>query len=238
VENSADKGWIVDGKLYIDPKREAFLDYSKELTDKGYSNGTQDWTEGWYADMAGTGPQPVFGYFGPSWLINYVMAGNSGGSAPGEGTYGDWAVCQPPVGFFWGGTWLIANKELENDPAKKAAVTELIDWITLDCTEEGMQYAWANGILYNTGYKDTVVSGTVMAMSDGTLPFLGGQNMYDAFIPAARLANGKCISEYDSTISIIWRDQVRQYAAGNKTRSQAIADFKQAVKDQLGIDPL
>lgn len=29
VENSSDKGWIVDGKLYIDPKREEFFDLSK-----------------------------------------------------------------------------------------------------------------------------------------------------------------------------------------------------------------
>ena len=43
IENSSDKGWIVDNKLTIDPKREAFLDISKKLTDEGYSNVTQDW---------------------------------------------------------------------------------------------------------------------------------------------------------------------------------------------------
>ena len=30
-----EKGWIVDGKLYIDPAREAFLDLSKSLKDNG-----------------------------------------------------------------------------------------------------------------------------------------------------------------------------------------------------------
>lgn len=29
IENSSDKGWLVDGKLHIDPKREEFLDLSK-----------------------------------------------------------------------------------------------------------------------------------------------------------------------------------------------------------------
>ena len=53
VENSSDKGWLVDGKLYLDPKREAFLDYSKSLTDNGWSNGTQDWQDAWFADMKG-----------------------------------------------------------------------------------------------------------------------------------------------------------------------------------------
>jgi len=45
VENSSDKGWVVDGKLYLDPKREAFIDHSKRLMDNGYHNDTQDWTD-------------------------------------------------------------------------------------------------------------------------------------------------------------------------------------------------
>ncbi len=103
VENSSDAGWIVDGKLTIDPKREEFLDLSKELKDKGYHNDTQDWQDAWFADMKGEGQQQIFGFFGPAWLINYTLAPNCGGAAVGEGTYGDWAICEPPIGFFWGG---------------------------------------------------------------------------------------------------------------------------------------
>ncbi|NLI22249.1 MAG: carbohydrate ABC transporter substrate-binding protein [Clostridiales bacterium] len=233
VENSSEKGWIVDGQLYIDPAREAFLDLSMSLRQNGYYNDTRDWTDAWYADMKGIGAQPIFGFFGPAWLINYVMAGNSGGTKIGEGTYGDWAVCEPPVGFFWGGTWVIANKDSE----KKEAVGKLIDWITLQCDENGLQYYWANGTLNGEGgTKDTVASGTVMAMSNGTLDFLGGQNMFDVFVPANQFANGKNLTQYDETINNIWRDQVRQYTAGNLTRDEAITAFKQSVTDQLGIE--
>ncbi|MEA4927347.1 MAG: ABC transporter substrate-binding protein [Candidatus Limiplasma sp.] len=233
VENSSEKGWIVDGKLYIDPAREAFLDLSKELMDKGYHNDTRDWTDAWYADMKGIGAQPIFGFFGPAWLINYVMAGNSGGTKVGEGTYGDWAVCNPPVGFFWGGTWVVANAASE----KKEAVGKLIDWITLQCDDKGLQYYWANGTLNGEGgTKDTVASGTVMAMSNGVLDFLGGQNMFDVFVPANQFANGKNLTQYDETINNIWRDQVRQYTSGAITRDAAIAAFKQSVADQLGIE--
>lgn len=232
VENSSDVGWIVDGKLTIDPKREAFLDYSKTLVDNGYHNDTTDWQDAWFADMKDAGEKKIFGFFGPAWLINYVMAGNSGGSAVGEGTYGDWAVCEPPIGFFWGGTWVLANK----NSTKKEAVGELIHWITLDTTEDGLQYKWANGTLNGEGgTKDTVGSGTVMAKSDGSLDFLGGQNMFEVFVPANQFANGKNLTQYDETINIYWRDQVRQYAHGNKTREQAIADFKQTVADNLDI---
>lgn len=232
VENSSDAGWIVDGKLTIDPKREEFLDLSKELKDKGYHNDTQDWQDAWFADMKGEGQQQIFGFFGPAWLINYTLAPNCGGEAVGEGTYGDWAICEPPIGFFWGGTWLLANK----DTQKKDAVAEILRWITLDCSEEGLQYMWANGTLNGEGgTKDAVASGTVMEMSNGELDFLGGQNMFDVFVPANQFANGKNLTQYDETINIYWRDQVREYTAGNKSREQALADFKQQVADNLDV---
>ena len=194
IENSSDKGWIVDDQLYIDPKREAFLDVSKNLTDNGWSNKTQDWTDAWYADMAELGAKPVLGFFGPAWLINYVMAGNS------KDTYGDWAVCNSPIGFFWGGTWVLASKTAAKDKAKKPVVKAIIEWITLNPTKDGLLYQWANGTFqwkYGKGAdatvntKDTVSSGTVMKISDGKLAFLGGQNMFDYFVPAGAYANGK-----------------------------------------------
>jgi len=232
VENSSEKGWIVDGALNIDPKRENFLDLSKDLMDNGYHNDTQDWQDAWFADMKGEGAQGIFGFFGPAWLINYTLAPNCGGEKAGEGTYGDWAVCEPPIGFFWGGTWVLASK----DSTKKEAVGQIIDWITLNCTEEGLQYMWANGTLNGEGgTKDCVASGTVMAMSDGSLDFLGGQNMFDVFVPAGQFATGRNKHQYDETINIYWRDQVREYTGGNKSRAKTIEDFKQLVLDNLAL---
>lgn len=232
VENSSDAGWIVDGKLTIDPKREEFLDLSKKLKDNGYHNDTQDWQDAWFADMKGEGEKGIFGFFGPAWLINYTMAPNCGGEKVGEGTYGDWAVCTPPIGFFWGGTWVLANKNSE----KAEAVGKIIEWITLDSSEDGLQYKWANGTLNGEGgTKDAVASSTVMSKSDGSVDFLGGQNMFDAFVPANQYAKGTNLTQYDETINQYWRDQTREYTAGNKSREQAIADFKQQVADNLDV---
>ena len=234
IENSSDAGWIVDGKLTIDAKREAFLDVSKKLVDEKLHNDTADWQDAWFADMKGEveGGKSAFGFFGPAWLINYTLAPNCGGTAVGEGTYGDWRVCAPPVGFFWGGTWVLANK----DSQVKEGVGELINWITLDCTKDGLQYAWANGTLYGEGgTKDCVASGTVMAMSDGALDFLGGQNMFDAFVPANAYANGKNLTQYDEKINSFWRDAVKQYAHGECSREDAIELFKGNVADNLDV---
>lgn len=231
VENSSDTGWIVDGKLTIDPKREEFLDLSKRLMDEGFHNDTRDWQDAWFADMKGQGTKPVLGFFGPAWLINYVMAPNSGGEKIGEGTFGDWAVCESPIGFFWGGTWVLANKDSE----VKEAVGDIIQWITLDFSENGLQYMWANGTMNDAGTKDAVASGTVMAKSDGSIDFLNGQNMFDVFVPANQFAKGTNLTQYDETINMYWRDQVREYTAGNKSREQAIKDFRQQVADNLDI---
>lgn len=232
VENSSEKGWIVDGKLYIDPKREEFLDLSKKLKDNNYHNDTQDWQDAWYADMKDAGAKKIFGFFGPAWLINYTMAGNSGGDKVGEGTYGDWAVCEPTIGFFWGGTWVLANKNTKIP----AAVGDVIEWITLDSSETGLQYYWANGTFNEEGgTKDTVASAAVMKKSDGKLDFIGGQNMFDVFVAAGKYANGKNLTQYDEVINRYWREQVREYTAGKKSREDAIKDFKQTVADNLDV---
>lgn len=232
IENSSDKGWVVDGKLYIDPKREEFLDLSKKLKDNGFSNDTQDWTEGWYADMQDAGAKKVFCFLGPAWLINYTLASHCNGTKAGEGTYGDWAVCDSPIGFFWGGTWLLGNK----DSKIKKAVGDVINFVTLDTTEDGLQYKWANNLTGLEGKdKDSVASGVVMAKSDGKSDFLAGQNMFEYFIPANKYANGTNLTQYDGTINMEWRNQVREYTAGNKSREEAIKDFKDHIKDNLDI---
>lgn len=232
VESSSDLPWVVDGKLYIDPKREAFLDLAKKLKDNGYSNNTVDWTDDWYADMKGEGKKKIFGFFGPAWLVNYVIKGNSGGDKIGKGTYGDWAVCEPPVGFFWGGTWILANNNSEH----KAVLGDIIKWITLDSSDTGLQYYRASGTVFKSdGVKDAVTSGAVMKNSVDKLDFLGGQNMFEVFGQAGKLANGKNITQFDETINRFWRDQVREYTSGKKTREQAITDFKQDVKNNLDI---
>lgn len=251
VENSSDTGWIVDDKLHIDPKREEFLDLSMKLMENGYHNDTQDWQEGWFADMAGTGEKQVLGFFGPAWLINYTMAGNCGRQVDEEtgevvkdedgneilGTWGDWAVCEPPIGFFWGGTWVLGTNASQN----KDAIGKIIEWITLDTSETGLQYMWANGTYApnedgTPGTKDAVASNVVMKKSNGEVDFLGGQNMFDVFVPANDFANGKNLTPYDETINTAWRDQVRQYTSKQKSKEEAIEAFKQAVSDTLNID--
>ena len=232
VENSSEAGWVVDGKLNIDAKREAFLDLSKELKDNGYHHDTVDWQEGWFADMKKDGG--VFGFYGPAWLINYTIGQNCGEGD--ESSFGDWRVCAPNIGFFWGGSWLLANKDVVGTE-KAEAVKELINWVTLDPTETGLQYQWACGTLYGEGgTKDCVASATVLGMADGSMDFLGGQNAFEQFVPACDYASGKCLTQYDESINSWFRDATRQYTSGAMTRDEALDFFKQQVADNLDVE--
>ena len=225
--NNVSSKWVEDGKVQVDDNIMKWVDDSKKLVDAKeagtFDMWSDDWSKGFYPDGK------VFCYFGPAWLVNFSMAADTEGSI---GYNGGWGAAQGPQGFFWGGTWLLANK----DTQKKEAVKDILEWITLDSSEEGLQYMWANGT-YNGegGTKDCVASGTVMSKSDGSVDFLGGQNMFDVFVPANSYAKGTNLTQYDETINTYWREQVREYTAGNKSREQAIADFKQQVADNLDV---
>ena len=236
MHNSMDSGWIEDGELRLSPNREAFLDISKRLRDNGYSNGTVVRSDEWRVDIAGNGEKEVFGFIGPSWMIHYEMSDYCGDdplTEEYEGTYGDWAICNAPVGFHLTGTWVMANKDVV-DMEKKEVVADIIKWMTLDYDEDSLQYLIANG-LYEPqhGEKFAVVSGTVMESADGSMDFLSGQDMFEYY----RIANDQemdfYLTEYNPAIEYLWQIAVREYAEGKKTREEAIAGFKAEVKEKF-----
>ena len=241
IENSADHGWVVDGKLYIDPKREAFLDFAKKLKDNDYSNDTRDWTEGWFADMAEAGPKKVLGFYGPSWFINYTLTDHCKLEFDdwySQDTFGEWGVCGPNVASFWGGTWLIANKNVLQNEELKAGVRELIEYITLDTSTTGAQYERANDLFENeyVNYDDpnlvkhAATSSVVMEKSDGKMGILGGQDVFPFYSMANAYARGDNLTEYDEFIGTFWRDAVRAYTSGEYTREEAIRWFKDSLR--------
>lgn len=229
VKTAAPTGWVVDNTLNIDPMREEYLDLAKTLKDNGYMNDTDQWQEAWFADMKAE--SKVFGFFGPAWLVNYTLGPNSG---EGESSSaGDWAVTAPNVGFYWGGTYLLAGS---SDPAKAELIKGFIEWVTLDTSDEGLQYMWANGLMNENGTKDTVASNVVLAKSNGETDFLGGQNMFEYFIPANEYATATNMTQYDSVCNDAWGDAVSQYVAGNVDRDGAIALFKETISGKLDVD--
>ena len=236
-DKSAEQPWIVDGTLTIDPERENYLDLARTIKNNGYSNDSVNWSENWYKDMKGEGNKKVFAYFGPAWLINYVMIGNCGGSVWGEGTFGHWRVCAPPAGFYWGGSWVLAHYATDH----KEGVAELIEWITLDTSDTGLQYLWANGLIdwdndpYTTSVQDAVASSAVMARSKWSEPFCGGQDLFPAFITGNKYSSGKAVTQYDTTIGRYFNYAAREYADKKMNKNEAIKYLRNEVRDNLSL---
>ena len=75
-----------------------------------------------------------------------------------------------------------------------------------------------------------------MATANGEVAFLGGQNMFPAFIAANANATGKNMTQYDENINALFREQVNQYAHGQKSLDDALKDFRARVADKIGED--
>lgn len=109
----------------------------------------------------------------------------------------------------------------------------MIRWIFLDSSETVFQYSMANGAFYGNGVPIASISGAVMKKVSGASDFLGGQDMFDVFDRASRLANGNNITQQDLSINGYWLIAAREYVEGRKSRAQAISYFKQKVKSEL-----
>ena len=216
--------WVVNDKLVIDPKMEEYMDMCKTLHDKGYEGRVAAWSEGWFAGMKGTlkdetgKDKEVFSYFLPTWGLHYVLKTNA------PDTSGDWAMCAGPVGYRWGGTWVGAWKGTKNPNAAK----ELIKYVATDDT---FLEAWA---------KDTgdVVSNkhVVEKIKDSYAePYLGGQNHYSAFAAMAPSVNGKLSQGTDQAIEGIFSEETAAYVNGEKSKTQALEDFKAQVASTLSL---
>ncbi len=237
-EKASTTPWIVNNKLQIDPQRMMFLDVWKQMIENDWTNDHDSWTPEWNADMAGVGtdpngdPRTVFCFFGPAWLINYSMAPNCEGTP----AYGDYRVCEAPLNFWWGGSWLLANKSAVEDADKKEFLSAFFEWITLDCSDTGFQSLWASGSDTTGGGKDAVASGTVMNNVDGSLDFLNGQNPAPVFAKATDATKATAVSIYDDDISWMWVDVVRLYGWGEMNKFDAITDFMARVEEFGGSE--
>lgn len=229
IKTMAPTGWVVDGALNIDPLREQYLDLGKTLKDNDYMNDSNQWGEAWFADMKAE--SKVFGFYGPAWLLNYTIGANCG---EGESSsYGDWAVCAPNIGFYWGGTYLLAGS---SDPEKQELIKGFIEWVTLDTSDTGLQYMWANGLMNEAGTKDTVASNVVLARSNGESDFCGGQNVFEYFIPANQYATATNMTQYDNVCNDAWGDAAAQYRNGEVDRDTAIMNFKMDISGKIDVE--
>ena len=237
-----EQGWVVDGKLVIDPILYDYLDLAVELEQEDLSNKGAAWQEAWFLGMKS---DTTLCFFLPTWGLHYTLKPNCGFTTNDKmtdeemkaaceadgGTYGDWRMVAGPVGYSWGGTWIGANaaKVAAADDAKKAAIKDFILFFTM--SEDFLyQYALDSGDFVGSN----AVVNKVLENGGTPNPFLGGQDHYAIFAEAANLANGSIMTDYDEKMNSFWSDFVTTpYSKGEKDLDTAIADFKAQVKAQF-----
>ncbi|MCR5126011.1 MAG: carbohydrate ABC transporter substrate-binding protein [Treponema sp.] len=214
--------WVVGDKIMIDPQIEAWIAQTKDFTAKGYNNKAALWSAESTQGMGAKGK--VFGYFGPAWFIDFIMAPGSldDQKAPaqvGNGSYGDWAFCKGPQSFSWGGTWICGAKGSDD--------VELIRDIlkTLTCDDEVMFQ-----IAKNAGdFTNNVPAMEKVAASDYQNPFLGGQNHVKLFLDSAQAIDRSNISMYDLGMSEKIQSAMKDYFDEKITLEEAWNNFYTSV---------
>lgn len=212
--------WVDENKNFVyDDSLDKMLDVEYALEQEDLSCKTTCWKEEW---NAGSATDEVFSYFGCTWFLHWTIKANCGGEAVGKGTYGDWAMCQGPSTYYWGGTWLCA---LQNCSDKELAGKIMK---VLCCDTDVMTKMSEETLDYVNNKK------AMMNLSDagkGAYDFLGGQDFISVFSPLAENIDVSWTSPYDLTINDLLINQVTEYSKGRKDKETAIADFKTSVAD-------
>lgn len=216
--------WVVDGKIQKDASIEKWIEQTKLYTDSGYNNKANLWSA-----ESGAGAQKdgkVFGYFGPTWFIDFSLAGwtmadASAPAEPGNGSWGEWAFCEGPQGFSWGGTWICAAAGTDN--------LELVKDIMLKMTCDKDTLV---GIVkeYND-FTNNVPAMEEIANSDFSSAFLGGQNYIGLMLENAKKIDRSAMGPYDQTCSEKIQSAMADYFNGNVDLDTAWDNFFTSVEE-------
>lgn len=235
--NNKSAAWVdASGNLSVDANMLRWVDQTKTYTDKGYNNKTRLWAPEWQADQGPSGK--VFGFFYSTWGINFTLLGNSlatpvpeglsKASDPdgyakfvtGNGAYGDYAVCEGPESYYWGGTWICAAKGTDN-------ATLIADVMrTLTCDSATMKQI----TLDTEDYTNNLTAMNEIA-NDPTYgsAFLGGQNHIALFNASAGKIDMSTISKYDQGCTESFQDAFNDYYNGDVDKKTALSNFFTAI---------
>lgn len=203
--------WVKGNKIQIDPQINAWIKQTKEYTDKAYNNKASLWSTESTQGMMKDGK--VFGYFGPAWYVDFCMPHDEGSA------FGDWAFCEGPQGYSWGGTWICAAAGSDNLNLIKDIM------LTLTCDEATMvRIAKEAGDFTNN--KPAMEK---VAASDYKNDFLGGQNHMAFFIKNASKIDKSKITKYDQGMNEKIQAAMKDYFEGVVDLDTAWNNFYTAV---------
>lgn len=221
--NNMSQKWVNDsGVVHLDDQIKDWIKQTKEYTDDGYNDKTTLWDTQWQANQGPTGDK-VLGFFYSTWGINFTLEGNADPDNLGnvgdlsKSLYGDYAVCQGPASWYWGGSWLCAAKGTDN----KSLINKIM--YTMTCNAPV-----ANAITRITDdYTNNKTAMTAIANdSSYGSTFLDGQNHIALFSKAADEIDMSNASAYDQGCNEKIQTAMKDYFTGTSTLAVALSSFK------------
>ncbi len=211
--NNVTNPWVDDPtaaspKIQIDDKLLEWADMCKKYMENGWMGDTSQWSDDWNFDQ--TSESKVFGFFMSTWGINFTLLGNAG-----EAGYGDWAVCEGPAAWYWGGTWIAGARGTDNADLVADIIRKLTcdKAIMLDITEKTEDY---------TNTKSGMDS---LAVSDYKSEFLNGQNHIQLFSQAAPKIDMSHVGPYDAGLNDSFLQTFKKYIRGECDKEKALKEF-------------
>lgn len=216
--NNMSQPWVENNKIRIDDSMKRWVDQTKTYTEKNYNNQTSLWSPGWSADQGPDGN--VFGFFYSTWGINFTLMGNSladsnAEAKVGNGIYGDYAVCEGPQPYYWGGTWICAARGTDNVPFIKDLMYRLT------CDAQTMKQITMDTL----DYTNNQTAMDEIANSDYSSDFLGGQNHIALFAEAATKIDMSNVGPYDSGLNEKFQSAMHEYFEGKVDYDTALDNF-------------
>lgn len=248
--NNMEKPWLdSDGKtIRLDKKIKEWIVTTKDYADKGYCEDAKLWSAQWQADQGPDGysvkdgdssvaGKKTFGFFYSTWGINFTLAGNADPNGVGvvrkaDGTidttkslYGDYAVCEGPASWYWGGSWLCAAKGTDN----KGLINDIMYKLT--CSPQ-----IAKSITRETQDYTNCQSAMNALAEDKTYgsDFLGGQNHIALFKESAKKIDMKNAGPYDQILNEGIQNAFESYFFGDAAGQYqaALTAFKATVEEK------
>ena len=209
--NNLSSPWVnEDNQIIIDENILRWVQQTKTYTDNGYNNKSSLWSDQWCADQ---GPDSkVFGFFYSTWGVNFTLIWN----ADYEG-YGDWAICEGPAPYYWGGSWICAAYQTDN----KSLVRDIIYQL---CCNSDIMYEMATDP-ETLDYTNNMAAIERAIDSGFSSDFLGGQNPFEVFHEAAKKVDMSSITPYDLLMTDILQMAFRDYFDGKIDFDTALDSF-------------
>ena len=206
--------WVTGSKITIGTARDQWVKQTVKYSKNSYNYMAPLWTDDYAEQISGNGV--TFGSFWPQWGVDYIVG------IYGEDNLGDYAVCEGPAAYYWGGTYMCAVKGTDN----KSIIGKIMKRLT--CNSSTMyKYGKTNMICVNNTAAMKKLANT-KSMSSA---LLGGQNPYVYYHKSALKANGKNLTMYDQYLDDCFMNNMVYYANGTYTKKDALTNFYDLVAE-------